>query len=98
MDRALQQKIITDAKTVGADYVLYNIFDGDKYSSYSGHVVTVYFMQESNDGYGNEVASYQPADLAGIYMGFGFPEIKLYNRRWGSEMISKYNVIRINRE
>ena len=98
MDRALQQKIIIDAKTVGADYVLCNLFDGNIYSNYSGHVVAVYFMQESNDGYGNEVASYQPADLAGIYMGFGFPEIKLYSRRWGSEMISKYNVIRINRE
>jgi len=43
MDRALRQKIIIDAKTVGADYVL-------------------------------------------------------YSRRWGSEMISKYNVIRINHE
>ena len=98
MDRALRQKIIIDAKTVGADYVLYSVFDGNKYSSYSGQVVTVYFMQELNDGYGNEVASYQPADLAGMYMGLGFPEIKLYNRRWGSGMISKYNVIRINRE
>ena len=98
MDRALRQKIIIDAKTVGADYVLYSVFDGNKYSDYSGHVVTAYFMQEANDGYGNEVASYQPADLAGMYMGFGFPEIKLYNRRWGGEMISKYNVIRISRE
>ena len=91
-------KIISDAKRIGADYVLYNEWEGKHTHEYNGEILSVYFMKhrQVDDMPDMEFASYQPGDIAGVYLGFGYPEVKLYERLWSNEMISKYKRITIS--
>ena len=84
------ERMLADAKKVGADTILFRLYDGHDWK-YQNHIVTVYFLCGDF-----EIAHYQPADIAGMYLGCGYPEIKFYRRLWGKEIMRQYKRISIN--
>ena len=85
----MRERMINDAQLIGADKVLYREYDGTSYQ-YFGHIVVAYFLVGDK-----EIAHYSPSDLAGLYMGKGYPQLRKYSRRWGRETMLAYKIINI---